>query len=78
MIDIPLTVEDLAALDVVAAALAFWIGVPPDFDPERRATIHGRGGMRMLLHLNEVPLATVLAMVKPGSPLGVRAGTRRR
>lgn len=119
VIDVPLTLEDLADLDVVAAAIAlqrplwtpgtrhgyhtyslgfyegellrrvdpahrslgrffaeeiagplgleFWIGVPADFDPDRRATIHGRGGVQMLLHLREYPARTVLAMLRPGS-----------
>ena len=119
VIDIPLTVEDLADLDLVAAAIAlqrplwtpgtrhgyhtvtlgwyegellrrvdpkgrslgqffaeevatplgleFFIGLPQDFDLDRRATIHGRGELQMLLHLPEYEPRTLLALLKPAS-----------
>jgi CubicO group peptidase (beta-lactamase class C family) len=119
VIDVPLTVADLADLDLVAAAIAlqrplwapgtrhgyhaitlgwyegellrrvdpagrslgrffaeeiaaplgldFTIGHPPDGVLERRATIHGRRSLQMLLHLREYSPATLLAMLRPGS-----------
>jgi CubicO group peptidase (beta-lactamase class C family) len=53
----------------IAAPLGidFYIGLPRDFDLERRATIHGRGSLQMLLHLREYAPRTLLAMLKPGS-----------
>lgn len=120
VVDIPLTVADLADLDLLAAALAlqrplwapgtrhgyhtvtlgwyegellrrvdplrrslgrffaeevaaplgidFYIGLPEDFDLDRRATIHGRSPLQMLLHLQEYPPRALLAMLRPGSP----------
>lgn len=119
VIDVPLTVADLADLDLVAAALAlqrplwppgtrqgyhflslgwyegellrrvdpagrslgryfaeevaaplgleFYIGVPPDFDWDRRATIHGRTPYESLLHLREIPPRLLAGMVNPRS-----------
>lgn len=119
VIDIPLTVADLADMDLMAAVLAvqrplwtpgtrhgyhamtlgwyegellrrvdpdrrslgrffaeeiaaplgieFYIGLPEDFDLERRATIHGRDSLQMLLHMREYAPRTLLAMLKPGS-----------
>jgi CubicO group peptidase (beta-lactamase class C family) len=49
--------------------LSFFIGLPADFDMERRATIHGRGNVQMMLHLRDYPARTLLAMMKPGSPV---------
>ena len=37
----------------VPLGLDFYVGLPEDFDPERRATIHGRGSLQMLMHLGE-------------------------
>jgi CubicO group peptidase (beta-lactamase class C family) len=53
----------------IAAPLGidFYIGLPKDFDLDRRATIHGRGSLQMLLHLREYAPRTLLAMLKPGS-----------
>jgi CubicO group peptidase (beta-lactamase class C family) len=117
VIDVPLTVGDLADLDVVAAAIAlqrplwtpgtrhgyhgislgwyegellrrvdparrslgrffadeiagplgieFHIGLPPGFDPDRRATIHGRGRFQTLLHLGALPRGLVASMFNP-------------
>lgn len=119
VLDIPLTVADLADLDVVAAAIAlqrplwpagtrhgyhaitlgwyegellrrvdpagrslgrffaeeiaaplgleFYIGLPPGFDLQRRATIHGRGSLAMMFHVREYPPRTLLAMLRPHS-----------
>ena len=119
VIDIPLTVDDLHDLDVVAAAIAlqrplwtpgtrhgyhaislgwyegellrrvdparrslgrffteeiaaplgieFHIGLPPEFDPNRRATIHGRGRFELLRHLGDLPWGMARAMLTPGS-----------
>ena len=119
VIDIPLTVADLADPDLVAAAIAlqrplwppgtrhgyhffslgwyegellrrvdpahrslgryfaeeiaaplgieFCIGVPPGFDFDRRATIHGRGRFESLRHLGELPRGFVVAMMNPRS-----------
>lgn len=55
--------------DEIASPLGidFYIGLPEDFDLERRATIHGRGSLQMLLHLREYAPRTLLAMLKPGS-----------
>jgi CubicO group peptidase (beta-lactamase class C family) len=121
VVDIPLTVADLADLDVLAAALAlqrplwpagtrhgyhgitlgwyegellrrvdparrslgrffadeiaaphgieFFIGLPAGFDPQRRATIHGRSKYESLLHMREVPRGMLLGMMRPGSLL---------
>jgi CubicO group peptidase (beta-lactamase class C family) len=53
----------------IAAPLGveFYIGLPQDFDLERRATIHGRGALQMLWHLREYEPRTLVAMLKPGS-----------
>lgn len=53
--------EEIAA----PLGLDFFIGLPPDFDPERRATIHGRGSAQMLLHLREYSPRTLFAMLWP-------------
>lgn len=45
----------------------FHIGLPPEFDLRRRATIHGRGRLESLLHLGELPRGLVTSMFKPGS-----------
>ncbi|GAA2641215.1 serine hydrolase domain-containing protein [Paractinoplanes durhamensis] len=49
--------------------LSFYIGLPDDFDMARRATIHGRGNLQMMMHLRDYPTSTLLAMMKPGSPV---------
>jgi len=53
----------------IAAPLGvdFYIGLPPGFDLERRATIHGRGSLQMLLHVRDYPPRTLLAMLGPHS-----------
>ena len=53
----------------VAAPLSidFFIGVPDGFGPERRAAVHGRRSLTMLLHLREYAPRTLLTMLKPGS-----------
>jgi CubicO group peptidase (beta-lactamase class C family) len=56
--------EEIAA----PLGLEFFIGLPEDFDLDRRATIHGRGQLQTLLHLREYEPRTLLAMLKPGSP----------
>ncbi|MDJ0769972.1 MAG: serine hydrolase domain-containing protein [Ilumatobacter sp.] len=118
VIDVPLTIADLADLDLVAAAVAlqqpmwpagtrhgyhgislgwyegellrrvdhqhrslgtyfaqeiagplgldFWIGIPPDFDLERRATLVGRGPWSALL--GDTPRRLLLALMNPRSP----------
>jgi CubicO group peptidase (beta-lactamase class C family) len=45
----------------------FFIGLPGGFDPERRAAVHGRRSLAMLLHLREYAPRTLLAMLRPGS-----------
>ncbi len=129
VLDIPLTVADLADLDLVAAALAlqrpvwppgtrqgyhfitlgwyegellrrvdpahrslgryfadevasplgleFYIGVPPEVDLGRRATIHGRSPIGSLLHLHEMPPRLVLGLLQPGSLMRQAFGNPR-
>lgn len=47
--------------------LDFRIGLRDDADLDRRATIHGRSALRMLLHAGEVPRRLVLGMLNPRS-----------
>ncbi len=53
----------------IAAPLGidFYIGLPPGFDFDRRATIHGRGRFEALRHLDELPRSYVLAAMNPRS-----------
>lgn len=119
VLDVPLSIADLADLDLVAAAIAlqrplwpagtrhgyhgitlgwyegellrrvdpagrslgryfaeeiaaplgidFYIGLPAGFDPDRRATIHGRSKWESLLHFREVPRGLLLGMLTPNS-----------
>lgn len=119
VIDIPLSVEDLADPDLVAAAIAlqdplwpagtrhgyhgislgwyesellrrldprrrsigtyvaeeiagpigldFHIGIPPDFDLDRRATLDGRGPWSALLDVGGIPRRLLLALLNPRS-----------
>ncbi len=55
--------------DEIATPLGvdFFIGVPPGFELDRRATVHGRSKYESLLHLNEVPRGLLLAMMNPRS-----------
>jgi len=45
----------------------FHIGVSPEFDLDRRATIHGRSPLSALLHLGGVPRKLLIAMMNPRS-----------
>lgn len=53
----------------IAAALGidFHIGLPADFDLNRRATIHGRSPWGSLLHLGDVPRRFLMGMMNPRS-----------
>src|SRR3954469_21174269 len=45
----------------------FHIGLPPGYDPNRRAVIHGVKAREMLLHLHEMPPAFVFGFLNPRS-----------
>ena len=47
--------------------LDFYIGLPDDFDLDRRATIHGRSRYAGLLHLGELPRGLRQVLVNPKS-----------
>lgn len=55
----------------IAAPLAreFYIGLPVDFDHDRRAMLHGSSRYESLRHLREVPRGLLLGMFRPGSLL---------
>ncbi|MFG2041811.1 serine hydrolase domain-containing protein [Dactylosporangium sp. NPDC048998] len=55
--------EELAA----PLGIDFYIGLPDGFDPQRRATIHGRSRWEMLLHVRKVPRHFLLGMLTPHS-----------